>query len=272
VWPGTVAPAALLSARAWASFSPADPVCIGWVWWVFGCCEAGALCGAAGLSSTVKAVASTRRVCSCPGFGSSSGGVVPFCGPTHRKSCQRIAEAMGEATVPTKQPSSGQAPRVPPPDVDPGRTDDPGPPAREGPQLALGLTPSRGLGLWRVRGRAAHRALSRAPAARCGRLMVSYLAVGGEAVRGETVRRERGARARVALCVSVPRRVVSAVARNRLRRRLRGAAASVGLPPGQWRVVVLPGAGDASAAELREWLTEAARVVPGVPGVRVPGG
>lgn len=65
---------------------------------------------------------------------------------------------------------------------------------------------------------------------------------------------------------ALPRKVGSAVARNRLRRQLRAVVAELdrqGLfPVGTYMIVVRPQARGALSAQLREWLLEAIRRLP----------
>ena len=147
----------------------------------------------------------------------------------------RVAEAMGEATVPAEQPASGQATWVPAPDGDQGGSSHHQVTPGQGPYPAVGL-------IWRVRDRATFRALRRARRARCGPLTLAWLDDG------------RPPPPRVAFGIS--RHVGNAVTRNRLRRRLRELARHSSLPAGVWFVTASPGAGDASFASLAGWWDE----------------
>jgi ribonuclease P protein component len=143
---------------------------------------------------------------------------------------------MGETTVPAEQPAASQASRVPAPHVHARRPGDPEGPPGQGPGPALGLT-------WRVRGQATFRRLRDVPRVRRGPLTVAWLADAEDAPP------------RVAFAVG--RRVGGAVARNRLRRRLRAVARSAALPAGAWLIGAGPDASVASAEELSAWLRDA---------------
>jgi uncharacterized protein len=108
-----------------------------------------------------------------------------------------------QADLPAEQPQARQAPRLPAPDGDPG-----GPRGAAGPPPA-GPSPPVGL-IWRIRDRSTFAELRRrGRRIRRGPLSVTWLA------------EEVGRPPRVAYAVGRP--VGTAVARNRLRRRLRGA-------------------------------------------------
>jgi ribonuclease P protein component len=112
---------------------------------------------------------------------------------------------MREAHVPAQQPEAQEDPRLPWPYADarrPGRHQ--GPPSA-GPRPPLGL-------IWRIRDRATFAALARARAQRLGPVTLRY--VSGPAADP----------ARVA--VATTRAAGNAVARNRVRRRLRAAVAT----------------------------------------------
>jgi ribonuclease P protein component len=144
---------------------------------------------------------------------------------------------MREADISAQQPQAEEDPRVPPPDEDPRRSSDPEGPPSPGSRPPVGL-------IWRVRGRAAFGALARRPRHRRGVVTVSYLAPPSDA-------ESEVAPPRVAYAVG--RRVGGAVARNRVRRRLRVAVREVRsrLRPGaSYLVGALPGAPERSATEV----------------------
>ena len=146
---------------------------------------------------------------------------------------------MREAHVPAQQPSTQAQARLPVADADTCRSGD-----HQGPPGAGPVAPVRLI--WRVRDRATFRALSRAPRARRGPLTV-------RAVTGPP-----GQPPRVAYAVG--RTAGSAVARNRLRRRLRAAVHEErgALVPGTaYLVGASPGASELSFAQLRAELREA---------------
>jgi len=179
---------------------------------------------------------------------------------------------MSEATVPAEQPAAGQAPRVPAPDVDPGRSSHHQGTSGQGPRPPVSL-------IWRVSDRATFRALQRAPRARRGLLSVSWSRddvedvcghaddasgdacgspSGGSGASGGSRGRSP---ARVAFAVS--RKVGPAVTRNRVRRRLRELARRSPLAGGAWLVGVAPGGGDATFAVLAQWWEEAVTALGG---------
>jgi ribonuclease P protein component len=139
---------------------------------------------------------------------------------------------MGEATVPAEQSAAGQAARVPAPDVDPGGTGHPQGAPGQGPRPAVGL-------IWRVDNRATFRALRSARRTRHGLLTVAWV---DDGVVGPP---------RVAFTVG--RRVGPAVARNRVRRRLRELARRSDLPGGAWMVGASAGASTVPFAVLARW-------------------
>lgn len=148
---------------------------------------------------------------------------------------------MGEATVPAEQPASGEASRVPAPDVDSGRPGHHQGAPGQGPRPPVGLsagTPTRRGVVWRVRDRNTFVALRHGRRARCGLLTVSWAPAGEGPPR---------------LAFAIGRKVGSAVHRNRLRRRLRALAGRTGLPPGAWLVSASPGAAEASFDVLSGW-------------------
>jgi ribonuclease P protein component len=143
---------------------------------------------------------------------------------------------MREADLPAEQPEAEEEARIPVADAHargPRRSQDPSP-AR--PRPAVGL-------IWRVRGHAAFRDLARAPVRRQGALSVRL-------VPGDP-----GAPPRVAY--AVPRAVGGAVARNRLRRRLRAVVCDLEpdlLPGGAYLVGAGAAAVSATPTELRDTL------------------
>jgi ribonuclease P protein component len=149
-------------------------------------------------------------------------------------------EAESEAHVPAQQPETSQAARLPDPDAHPSRPRHPAHPAPEGSHPAVGL-------IRRFGDRATFDALRRdGRRARRGPMTVTYLA-GGDGVR---------------VAYAIGRAVGPAVARNRLRRRLRAAAREIdsagpGLPAGAYLVALRPEATGRSYAELRNDLATA---------------
>jgi ribonuclease P protein component len=123
---------------------------------------------------------------------------------------------MREADLPAEHPTPQEAPRISPPNVHPRGSGDPEgpPPSRSGPSLRL---------TGRVRDHATFAALSRARPRHSGPVTVRSVATAPDQP------------AQVAYAVS--RRVGGAVARNRLRRRLRAAVASRELAPGRAHLV-----------------------------------
>jgi ribonuclease P protein component len=107
---------------------------------------------------------------------------------------------MSEANISTEHPQTGQAARVPPPDVDPRRAGHhQGSPAQRS-------SPAVGL-IWRIDRRDAFASLRHGRRHRAGPLTVSW--VGGDPTEPPRV------------AYTIGRRVGSAVVRNRVRRRLR---------------------------------------------------
>jgi len=163
-----------------------------------------------------------------------------------------------EEDVPAQQPATSPSPRLPTPDVDARRSGDPPLPAPEGPAAALGV-------IHRVRGRSTFRAFPTAPMGRCG------------VVRARCLRapepRDVGSDSAVAYALG--RRLGSAVARNRIRRRLRAAVdqldrrGGVLLPSTAYLVSAGPEAATCSFTELLTWvegaLCNAATAAGGVP-------
>lgn len=165
-------------------------------------------------------------------------------------------EAMGEADIPAEQPPPSAPPRVSAPHGDQGGTSHPEGPPPEGspsPVRLIGEVEPAGpagsggqvLGVGRVRDRATFNALRRSPhRSRRGPITVTF-------VLGDPV-----SPARVAY--NVGRKVGGAVQRNRLRRRLRAAAAQAGeLRPGAYLVGAAPDASALSFGELRAIVSEA---------------
>jgi ribonuclease P protein component len=144
---------------------------------------------------------------------------------------------MSEAYVPTQQPQAGQEPRVPSPDVDPGRPGGAPGASAQGPRPALRL-------IWRVERRDLFAALRSAPRGRSGPLAVSFLP--GSAAEPPRV------------AFAVGRKVGTAVQRNRLRRRLRALLRErIELGPGAYLVAVGPGAANESFASIGTHLERA---------------
>ena len=163
---------------------------------------------------------------------------------------------MGEAHLPTEQPKAGQEPRVPAPDVDPGRPrHHQGPPAK-GTQAPVGLT-------WRIRDRETFRRLrAEGRQTRRGPLTVIFV----DTSPSEPPR----------VAYAVGSKVGGAVVRNRLRRRLRAIVheAAPQLPPGAYLITAAPAAAHLTFGELRTTVREilgattdpgAGRPVPGEP-------
>ena len=143
---------------------------------------------------------------------------------------------MSEAHVPAQHPPARQAPRVPPPDGDPGGSGDPQGPPAQGPPAAVGLTR-------RIRRRATfHRFRDEGEHIRLGSLWVSVIA--------------DPAAAPPHVAFALGRRIGGAVTRNRLRRRLRALVAEVApqLPPGWYLVGVTSAAAPEPFAALQEQL------------------
>jgi ribonuclease P protein component len=146
---------------------------------------------------------------------------------------------MSEADLPAQQPQTEQEARFPAPHADARRARDSRqpPPARPHPSERL---------IGKVRGRAAFAALSRAPRIRSGALLLAMH-------RSETPNRPL-------VAFSISRSVGNAVARNRIRRRLRAAVTAAGdrLQPGtSYLVQATPAAARRSYAELAADLTGA---------------
>ncbi len=155
---------------------------------------------------------------------------------------------MSEAHVSTQQPSARQAPRVPAPDVHPGRSGHYQGPARQGPLAAVGL-------IWRIQRRSDFDRFRReGQRIRLGPLWVSVIT--------------DAAAAPAHVAFAVGRSVGPAVVRNTLRRRLRALMAELiqqGLPPGWYLVGATPPAAACSFGELRAHL---APLLPRLTGAR----
>jgi ribonuclease P protein component len=144
-----------------------------------------------------------------------------------------VEEAPREAHLPAQQPSSREASRVPPPDGHPGRSQRPAQPSPQGPPPSLGL-------IWRIRDRRTFVELRRrGRRARHGAVSVTHLPATG----ADTAFPPR-------VAFAVPRKVGTAVVRNRLRRQLRAHLATRPTAPGAYLVHVAPGAADVSRGEL----------------------
>jgi len=175
---------------------------------------------------------------------------------------------MSEANVPAQHPQAGEEPRFPPPHGDAGGPSHPsGPPAKgsappgglSGHEAPAALEPPTleivgGKGrIWRVRDRRTFAALRGSGRyLRRGPITVTFLS-------GDPGTPPR-------LAYAVGRRVGTAVARNRLRRRLRAAVATAGaLRSGAYLVGAGPEAARLSFGELRESLCEALEAVARLP-------
>jgi ribonuclease P protein component len=156
-------------------------------------------------------------------------------------------EEISEASVPAEQPKAGEAPRLPPPDVDPRRPGRAPRPPAEGAQPPVGL-------IWRIRERSTFAELRR-----CGRrlrrgpLTVTFLPDPNPAPP------------RVAYAIG--RSVGSAVVRNRLRRRLRAIVRELAGEPspplrsGAYLISASPAAASQSYEELKASMGTALRAV-----------
>ena len=149
---------------------------------------------------------------------------------------------MSETSLPTPQPPSREAARVPSPNGDEGRAGGAEGAPPEGPAPPGSLT-------WRTRGRSAFEGLRRASTVRSGPFTLSWL----PAVPGQPP----------ALAFAIGKRVGNAVVRNRLRRRLREAARRlVTLPPGTYLIRARPEAVALSFQEISSHLARAASSLP----------
>jgi ribonuclease P protein component len=150
---------------------------------------------------------------------------------------------MSETSLPTPQPPSREAARVPSPNGDEGRAGGAEGAPPEGPAPPGSLT-------WRTRGRSVFEGLRRASTVRSGPFTVSWL----PAVPGQPP----------ALAFAIGKRVGNAVVRNRLRRRLREAARHlVALPPGTYLIRARPSAVALSFQEISAHLARATSSFPG---------
>ena len=155
---------------------------------------------------------------------------------------------MSEAYIPTKQPQTSEEARVPSPDVDTGRAGSPEGPAPQGPGSAVRL-------IWRVERRELFVALRSARRGRSGPLAIAH-------VPGDPAEPPR-------VAFAVGRKLGGAVARNRVRRRLRALLRdpSVPLAPGAYLIAAAPAAREASFRELDHDLRKAlARATAGRAG------
>jgi ribonuclease P protein component len=136
---------------------------------------------------------------------------------------------MREENVPTEQPQAKQETRVPPADAVEGRPSGVASPPDQGPIPPVGL-------IWPIRERSSFRALATGRRRRRGVVMVTCALVGSPS---EPPR----------VAYAVGRRAGGAVARNRMRRRLRSAtrAHAAELEPGRAYLVGVVGAAAASA-------------------------
>jgi len=144
---------------------------------------------------------------------------------------------MSEANISTKQSQAGQTTRVPPPDVDAGRTSHHQGSATEGPPTPVSL-------IWRVDRRDTFEALRHGHRSRQGPLTLSW-------VPGDPAEPPR-------VAYTVGRRVGPAVVRNRLRRRLRMLIreSAMMLHPGAYLIGAGPGAVQLSQDDLRRTLVK----------------
>ncbi len=138
---------------------------------------------------------------------------------------------MSEAYIPTKQPQTSDEARVPSSDVDPGRAGSPEGPAPQGPGPAVRL-------IWRVERRELFVALRSARRGRSGPLTVAH-------VPGDPAEPPR-------VAFAVGRKLGGAVARNRVRRRLRALVRDppVALAPGAYLIAAAPAAREAAYGQL----------------------
>ncbi len=123
---------------------------------------------------------------------------------------------MGEAYVPTEQPETSEASRLPSPHVHPGGASDRQGTAAQGAQSPVGL-------IWRVRDRRTFASLRQARRVRSGPVTVAWVDDGSVPPR---------------VAYAVGRRTGPAVRRNRVRRQLRAIVArnSTDLAPGAYLV------------------------------------
>jgi ribonuclease P protein component len=114
-----------------------------------------------------------------------------------------LEEAMREENVPAEQPQAKQKARFPPADAVEGRASGVAPPPDQGPLPPVGL-------IWPIRERSSFRALASGRRRRRGVVMVTTAVVGSPS---EPPR----------VAYAIGRRAGGAVARNKIRRRLRAA-------------------------------------------------
>ena len=143
----------------------------------------------------------------------------------------------GEAHFPTQQPQAQEDARVPRADAHQGRSRRAPVPASSRPCPPLGL-------IRRIPDRGTFSALAEAPKFRAGSIVARYLA---------------GPELRVGFSIS--KRVGGAVARNRVRRRLRAAFAQAELPTGDYLLSAEAAAGRASFETLTAALADIGRQV-----------
>ncbi len=164
-----------------------------------------------------------------------------------------VQEAQREAHLSTQQPSARQAPRVPAPDVQPGRPSGASLAAHQGTSPPLGL-------IWRVQDRRTFIEMRRSGLrVRSSSIGLSFLATSDH--------REMPPR----LALAVPKKVGNAVERNLLRRRIRSAFHAltsdpvVEIPSGAYLLSVRPDALTSTfeglTMELRQLLMRLAALV-----------
>src|SRR5947208_10747026 len=156
----------------------------------------------------------------------------------------RPSEAMGEAHLPAQQPQAGQATRLSPPQLDPGRAGNPEGSSPQGPRPSVGL-------IWRVRDRSTFVALHRSgQRVRRGPITITWLP-------GDPAEPPR-------VAYAVGRRVGGAASRNRVRRRLRAITREVRtlLRPGACLISAAPEVARLSYPELRATVSEALAALP----------
>jgi ribonuclease P protein component len=149
---------------------------------------------------------------------------------------------MSEANLSTQQPETGQEPRLPAPDVDPGRASHHQGAPVEGPPASLGL-------IWRVDRHRTFDELRKGCRGRCGPITVSW-------VPGDPNEPPR-------VAYTIGRRVGSAVVRNRVRRRLRMLVreAAPALGSGAYLIGVGPAAALLPYEDLRTTLMKALKSI-----------
>jgi len=146
-----------------------------------------------------------------------------------------VEEAPREAHISAQRPSPCQEARLPSPHVHGRGPQRPAVPSGQGPSAPLGL-------IWRIRDRRTFVELHRrGRRARHGCVSVTYLAATAPTVAVPP---------RVAF--AVPRKVGTAVVRNRLRRQVRAhlGASGADLAPGAYLVALRPGAAESGRDEL----------------------